>query len=330
MEKWPVSSQEINLVDDPDLIPELKSKMFMIGVKFMVKVNYIDEIITDPDDYECNYTRQIADFQIRFNTAKYHNTEAWDKVIDICQNNSNAARFLAGKIWDYLKTFQVFSEDPLLGDSICHPSDENDDWHHVFLWEYPSRFGEDGALKFGFDHSSSTSQFKLTTGRNFLQYINLIGNKTRDNDSNANQQESRESIFDHVGADRNEEVLTRYLLSEGFIVSLEPTIFFPQPDVKHHREPDLMVFHKGRAIVIEIDSRYHLVCDKDDPNNGTKKGDPNVKKWNDDRVMDKYFLCNGFPVLRVWYEDVRDSPEKVMTEILQVFESLGGSRMLYK
>jgi hypothetical protein len=32
----------------------------------------------------------------------------------------------------------------------------------------------------------------------------------------------------------------------------------------------------------------------------------------------------------VWYEEVRDSPEKVMTQVMEIYESLGGGRFTYR
>ena len=67
----------------------------------------------------------------------------------------------------------------------------------------------------------------------------------------------------------------------------------------------------------------------------TKKGgflgsDANLEKWERDRVLDRFFLMNGIPVLRVWYEEVDKTPELVMSYILSMFDSLGGGRMIYK
>jgi hypothetical protein len=111
-----------------------------------------------------------------------------------------------------------------------------------------------------------------------------------------------------------EEKLATYLLSEGFLVSLEPDLYIPQQSSEPRRSPDLIVIHKGRVIIIEIDSAFHF----------------NVETYRRDRILDRFMLCNGIPVLRVWYEEVRDSPEKVMTQVMEIYESLGGGRFTYR
>ena len=58
--------------------------------------------------------------------------------------------------------------------------------------------------------------------------------------------------------------------------------------------------------------------------------DANIEKWERDRFLDRLFLMNGIPVLRIWYEEVDKQPETVMTYILNLFDSLGGGRMMYK
>ena len=119
-----------------------------------------------------------------------------------------------------------------------------------------------------------------------------------------------------------------YLLDRGFIVSLEPKIFFPDREVQNYREPDLLVFHMGRVIALEIDDRSHLVKNLF-TEDGKRRIEANEEKWTRDRLIDKLFLLNGIPVLRVWYDEVDKHPERVMTEVIRLFDSLGGQRMNY-
>ncbi len=141
--------------------------------------------------------------------------------------------------------------------------------------------------------------------------------------------EKKKNLFKGLGTTGWEEQLCGYLLQEGFIVSIEPDIFFPNTDTGR-RQPDLLVFQKGRCIAIEIDSSYHIIHTKDKPSVNAKKNDVNVAKWKDDRQLDRMLLCNGIPVLRVWYDEVANNPEKIMSEVLNIFESLGGERMRYR
>ena len=113
------------------------------------------------------------------------------------------------------------------------------------------------------------------------------------------------------------------MTSSGYLVIYEPKIFLPTPEAEFHRNPDLIVFDKGRAIVVEIDDASHLI---DLDNNKA----PNVKKWHRDRIIDRELLCSGIPVLRVWHTEAREHPERVLTRIVQIFESLGGSRLQYQ
>ena len=127
-----------------------------------------------------------------------------------------------------------------------------------------------------------------------------------------------------------EQKLASYLLEHGFIVSLEPSIFFPDPSADNFREPDLLVFQKGRVIAIEIDDRSHLLKEAIGRKGKLYVQDANIEKWERDRFLDRLFLMNGIPVLRIWYEEVDKQPETVMTYILNLFDSLGGGRMMYK
>jgi len=125
-----------------------------------------------------------------------------------------------------------------------------------------------------------------------------------------------------------EEKLTTYLLQRGFLVSLEPDLYIPEQSTEPRRTPDLMVIHKGRVIMIEIDSGYHLTKEVGDGR--SKRTVANVERYERDRAFDRYMLCHGIPVLRVWFKEVEENPEQIMTQILQIYDSLGGDRFSYR
>ena len=79
--------------------------------------------------------------------------------------------------------------------------------------------------------------------------------------------------------------------------------------------------------MIEIDRRYHLVKEQA---GGRRFSEANVEKWVRDRDFDRFMLCNGVPVLRVWYTDVDKRPQEILTQVMQIFESLGGSGFSYR
>lgn len=120
-----------------------------------------------------------------------------------------------------------------------------------------------------------------------------------------------------------EKTLATFLRSSGFLVILEPELFLPNPEASTYRNPDLLVIDKGRSIFVEIDDTSHLV-DHDN------EGKPNNKKWKRDRLLYRELLCAGIPVLRVWHQEARDAPERILGQILQVLDSLGGSRLRYE
>ena len=131
----------------------------------------------------------------------------------------------------------------------------------------------------------------------------------------------------YIASGRNvspvEKQLAIFLRSSGFLVILEPELFLPNPEALTYRNPDLLVIDKGRSLFVEIDDTSHLV----DHDNG---GRPNIIKWKRDRLLDRELLCCGMPVLRVWHEEARKTPERVLSQIVQVLESLGGSRLKYQ
>jgi len=134
---------------------------------------------------------------------------------------------------------------------------------------------------------------------------------------NSNLKDSKKYSIDNpyrfrsFDSSRIESVLAKYLLASGFLVVLEPDMVLPE--LSTYRKPDLLVISKGRTIAVEIDSEFHLT----------------QAKWSRDRALDQAMLCNGIPLLRVWVSEVDENPEIVMTKILQIFESLGGKRMIY-
>ena len=70
-----------------------------------------------------------------------------------------------------------------------------------------------------------------------------------------------------------------------------------------------------------------MVYLRDSPDGKHKKGEVNLEKWERDRMLDRMFLSNGIPVLRVWYVEVETHPERIMSEVIRIYDSLGGERM---
>lgn len=120
-----------------------------------------------------------------------------------------------------------------------------------------------------------------------------------------------------------EKSIATLLISSGYLVILEPELYLPHPEANTYRNPDLIVIDKGRAIALEIDDTSHLI----DHDNA---GRPNIRKWKRDRLLDEMMLRSGIPVLRVWHTEARDRPEQVLTRVIGIFESLGGSRFSYQ
>lgn len=180
-----------------------------------------------------------------------------------------------------------------------------------------------------FEVASTDSEFKKTSGLTFVELFSKLRTTTTDESPNG---EASENTSATKGTIRNrwERKLTQYLFNENFIVLQQPEVLLPDCPTGARREPDLLVIHKGRAIAIEIDDKSHLVAIEDQPKEGLRKGQVNIPKWQRDRDLDRYMLCNGVPVLRVWYEDVDKHPETVMSQILQIYDSLGGDRHSYR
>lgn len=115
------------------------------------------------------------------------------------------------------------------------------------------------------------------------------------------------------GASTIEVRLAKYLVSEGYVVVLEPDLVIPNPEIENYRSPDLLITDKGRTMLIEIDGDSHLT----------------LNRWKRDRLLDRIMLCHGIPILRVYVAEADNNPEVVMTQVNEIFHALGGSRMIY-
>lgn len=117
---------------------------------------------------------------------------------------------------------------------------------------------------------------------------------------------------------RFEGRLARALQQAGYLVILEPSMILPTPEVQNYRRPDLLVVDRGRSIVIEIDDYSHIAPRTRKP----------VEQWHRDRLMDRELLCLGIPVLRIYYTEIEEGVERVISKVTRVFEALGGQRMM--
>lgn len=158
-----------------------------------------------------------------------------------------------------------------------------------------------------------SQDFASITGKSYSEFSKILYSDRVSVKEGAETSSSYPSPYRFRGyiSNKIESQLAKFLLAEGFIVVLEPDMVLPQ--IENYRRPDLLIINKGRTLALEIDSRFHLT----------------EQKWQRDRLLDQSMLCNGIPLLRVWWDEAEKHPELVMTKILQIFESLGGSRMIY-
>lgn len=178
-------------------------------------------------------------------------------------------------------------------------------------------------LEIKVERVASSTLLRELIGYDFNDLFTDILNQPSNSKKQRSPSINEKYIHDGIKTGPVEATLATFLKSSGYLVIYEPILFLPTPEAEFHRNPDLMVFDKGRAIVVEIDDASHLI---DLDNNKA----PNVKKWHRDRIIDRELLCSGIPVLRVWHTEAREHPERVLTRIVQIFESLGGSRLQYQ
>jgi len=225
-------------------------------------------------------------------------------------------QFLLACMWDEIARFEPILDDARINVfSVCGSDGEKK--RSRFMWEGLEEGREGAYLFFEYKILDSDSEITRLAGNKFSSIRNIIRQYRppvlpMSNGPVSTSKKNR--LFSGSNTKLWEEKLATYLLSEGFLVSLEPDLYIPQQSSEPRRSPDLIVIHKGRVIIIEIDSAFHF----------------NVETYRRDRILDRFMLCNGIPVLRVWYEEVRDSPEKVMTQVMEIYESLGGGRFTYR
>jgi hypothetical protein len=115
-----------------------------------------------------------------------------------------------------------------------------------------------------------------------------------------------------------EHRLAEALTRQGYLVAIEPKVAFPSSEVRTWREPDLLVFCGGRALAVEIDDKSHIF--------GTES-QSSSEKWQRDRDLDKLMLIHGIPIFRVSHRTALTKPADVVSDVCQIFDALGGSRL---
>tara|TARA_Y100001933_G_scaffold261354_1_gene315910 strand:- start:819 stop:1997 length:1179 start_codon:yes stop_codon:yes gene_type:complete len=314
---------------------ELKADSFVAGISFSKKVDISSESVGIEHYDEKDGSVSTHEILMDEGTVTYKMTVHFtfgfkNSVADHFHAfPENIKKFLCAHIWSTIKNESILRvEESIAFDDFAYgevpDKSRPDGW--IYHWDY--REGGLVEYKFIVDYNiiSNNDDLAAITGCGFTELCK-INPKNNLHIKGSHLDGAYEKLTLKLG--RWEEKLTGYLLDRGFIVSLEPKIFFPDREIENYREPDLMVFHMGRVIAIEIDDRSHLTRTKR-WKSGKIFTEANIDKWSRDRLLDKLFLLNGIPVLRVWFEEVQDHPEKVMSEVMRVFESLGGQRMNYQ
>tara|TARA_B100000674_G_C37898552_1_gene942559 strand:+ start:176 stop:1348 length:1173 start_codon:yes stop_codon:yes gene_type:complete len=256
----------------------------------------------------------------------YTKNEAVDCFTSLSEHEHH---ILSKGVFEKIEGLDVIKKDPALSSHIVIEHEGNKyDRGWVRKWDYDYEWNEHNNSAGGvLNVIDDAMLLKSVSGASFREISQIISEYRPSAQSSSAIKIDQGRFFKGTAPTSWEEILTGYLLQEGFIVSLEPDIYFPDEGVTGRRVPDLLVFHKGRAIAIEIDDRSHMVYLRDSPDGKHKKGEVNLEKWERDRMLDRMFLSNGIPVLRVWYVEVEKHPERIMSEVIRIYDSLGGERM---
>ncbi len=306
-----------------NIYTELKSEGYLLGVSFSVYSNVGTDTYEWHDGETVEHLSGEERYLINLHLAFSFHKSAADHYEAL---PAEVKLFLARTIWEQLADEEAFLKERKIGAQFNMPEEVCGFYppEVEYFWNY-SDGGVETSVKQKLnlvDDDDKLYEICKCTFPELTKVVKASGIKL----DTSSSRPGFTSLT--LALTRNEELLCKYLLEQGFIVSLEPKVLFPSPEVSNFREPDLLVFHKGRVIAIEIDDLSHLEKRRVKANKSVKI-EANIDKWKRDRLLDRLFICNGIPVLRVWFTEVRESPEQVMTQVMQVFESLGGSRMNY-
>jgi len=147
----------------------------------------------------------------------------------------------------------------------------------------------------------------------------VLKEKAPETEAKAEEPVETEKPWKFLGKDVSpvEKQLCDQLRAVGYLVIYEPDLFVPEPGIDDpYRKPDLMVIDNGRILGIEIDDMSHV---KD-----LETGKFNWRKYRRDEDLRTYLLTSGIPLIRVWHLEVRDTPQQVVTKVVNAFHKIWG------
>ena len=293
----------------------LKNGGKIIGIRFYKRKD-IDEIKNEYGRKDFNINKILFHIEILI-SIDFSVKDDWDSI-------DNKDKDSLGKIiWEQIELIPEIKKDTNITYELVNYSFKEGnlsieksglrEFNWVFNGDYENEVDSDITYRTASLKLIKSQDFTSITGKSYSEFSKILYSDRVSVKEGAETSSSYPSPYRFRGyiSNKIESQLAKFLLAEGFIVVLEPDMVLPQ--IENYRRPDLLIINKGRTLALEIDSRFHLT----------------EQKWQRDRLLDQSMLCNGIPLLRVWWDEAEKHPELVMTKILQIFESLGGSRMIY-
>jgi hypothetical protein len=313
--------------DEPELFDEVQHKKDMLSMQD--ELHNLSEEEKDKWWDERKEDVRVFTFQGTFFIGYDFSSDANEILGNLSMDKQ---KFILEVMWDYIEQNEVIRQEKSIcdnGNVFCWQKEEDEDLEKIYTTSIPAphmpviRWAD---IDLRFQYVTTNLVFQRLTGKTFREISTSCFKNSRILPSTlSGEQIIGTRLFEGTGTTRVEQDLAMLLVEHGFLVSLEPDLYIPQQINNTRRTPDLLVIHRGRILVIEIDSRYHLIRE-DTRSVGMRRNEANVEKWIRDRDLDRFMICNGIPVLRVWYTDVEKKPGEILSQVLQIFDSFGESR----
>ena len=255
-------------------------------------------VITENDRYNILESGTILALNFPGSAPKVHSEDCGDGITHNCCE------------W----VVQIATANPSIANATKKILDESKPFRRLFLDCLFEKLCDEAVYEFSQESEHNFLSLRLVHPDDYpafgTDWQGLWSNRARYFES----QDPPTQIYKWRGLEmsRPHKLLATALQAKGYMFAAEAPVFQPSREDKSYIRADLIIFHDGCTLVVEVDGKFHY----EDPD-----GRPAKKAFERDRRRDRRWSERGFTSMRFTTSDVERSVDECVSQISNFFKS---------
>ena len=209
---------------------------------------------------------------------------------------------------------QIAAANPTIANAIKKILDESKPFRQLFLECLYQKLSDEAIYEFSEESAHNFLGLRLVHPDDYPAFGTDWQGLWSSRASYFDNKEPPAQIYKWRGLEmsRPHKLLATALQAKGYMFAAEAPIFQPSREDKSYIRADLIIFHNGHTLVVEVDGKFHYE-DAD--------GRPAQKAFERDRKRDRRWSERGFTSMRFTTSDIERSVDECIGQISNFFKS---------